>query len=176
MSSADGILAALAWNWRMVDGTLADLDEAALARQPRPQCNSIAWTLWHMNRVVDMFVHERIASDAPLWLSDGWCEKYGMSDSPEDRGVGWTAEQVAAWTPPAKEVQMGYYEAVKEAGRTRISGLSEEQLAHRRVIPPMPEPRSVAQALGQMTWDNVSHGGQISYIRGLFDGMGWYGR
>jgi hypothetical protein len=176
MSSADGILAALGWNWRMVDGTLADLDEAALARQPQPQCNSIAWTLWHMNRVVDMFVHERIASDAPLWLSDGWCEKYGMSDSPEDRGAGWTAEQVAAWTPPAKDVQMGYYEAVKEAGRSRISGLSEEELAHRRVIPPMREPRSVAQALGQMTWDNVSHGGQISYIRGLFDGMGWYGR
>ena len=176
MSSADGILAALEWNWRMVDGTLADLDEAAMARQPQPQCNSIAWTLWHMNRVVDMFVHERVATDSPLWISDGWCEKYGMGDSPEDRGVGWTAEQVAAWTPPSKGVQMGYYEAVKEAGRTRISGLSEEQLAHRRVIPPMPEPRSVAQALGQMTWDNVSHGGQISYIRGLFDGMGWYGR
>ena len=176
MSSADGILAALGWNWRMVDGTLADLDEAALARQPQPQCNSIAWTLWHMNRVVDMFVHERIASDPPLWLSAGWCEKYGMNDKPEDRGVGWTAEQVAAWTPPAKDVQVGYYEAVKEAGRTRIGALSDEELAHRRVIPPVQEPRSVAQALGQMTWDNISHGGQISYIRGLFDGMGWYPR
>ena len=147
-----------------------------MARQPQPQCNSIAWTLWHMNRVVDTFVHQRIASDSPLWLSDGWCEKYGMSDSPEERGAGWTAEQVAAWTPPSKEVQLGYYEAVKEAGHARISGLSEEQLAHHRVIPPMPEPRSTAQALGQMTWDNVSHGGQISYIRGLFDGMGWYSR
>ena len=176
MSSADGILAALGWNWRMVDGTLADLDEAAMARQPQPQCNSIAWTLWHMNRVVDMFVHERIASDPPLWLSDGWCEKYGMGDKPEDRGVGWTADQIAAWKPPAKEVQLGYYEAVKEAGRVRIGRLTEEELAHRRVIPPVQEPRSVAQALGQMTWDNVSHGGQISYIRGLFDGMGWYPR
>ena len=176
MSSADGILAALEWNWRMVDGTLADLDEAALARQPQPQCNSIAWTLWHMNRVVDTFVNERIASDTSLWLRDGWCEKYGMSDTPEDRGVGWNAEKLAAWTPPGRDVQLGYYEAVKEAARTRISGLSEEELAHRRVIPPMPEPRSVAQALGQITWDNVSHGGQISYIRGLFEGMGWYPR
>ena len=176
MSSADGILAALEWNWRMVDGTLADLDEAALARQPQPQCNSIAWTLWHMNRVVDTFVNERIASDTSLWMRDGWCDKYGMSDNPDDRGVGWNAEKLAAWTPPGKDVQVGYYEAVKEAARTRIGSLSEEQLAHRRVIPPMPEPRSVAQALGQITWDNVSHGGQISYIRGLFDGMGWYPR
>ena len=66
MSSADGILAALEWNWRMVDGTLADLDDDALARQPQPQCNSIAWTLWHMNRVVDTFVHQRIGSETPL--------------------------------------------------------------------------------------------------------------
>ena len=176
MSSADGILAALEWNWRMVDGTLADLDEAPLARQPQPQCNSIAWTLWHMNRVVDTFVHQRIGSETPLWLRDGWCEKYGMSDNPDDRGVGWNAEQLAAWVAPGKDVQMGYYEAVKAAARARISGLSGEELAHRSVIPPMPEPRSVAQALGQITWDNISHGGQISYIRGLFDGMGWYGR
>jgi hypothetical protein len=34
----------------------------------------------------------------------------------------------------------------------------------------------VAAAIGQMTWDNISHGGQISYIRGLFSGMGWYPR
>ena len=176
MSSADGILAALEWNWRMVDGTLADLDDDALARQPQPQCNSIAWTLWHMNRVVDTFVHQRIGSETPLWLRDGWCEKYGMSDDPDDRGVGWDADKLAAWTPPGKDVQVGYYEAVKEAARARIAGLSEEELAHRSVIPPMPEPRSVAQALGQITWDNVSHGGQISYIRGLFDGMGWYPR
>jgi hypothetical protein len=78
--------------------------------------------------------------------------------------------------PPGRDIQVGYYEAAKEAARARISGLSEAELAVRRVIPPMPEPRSVAQALGQMTWDNISHGGQISYIRGLFDGMGWYPR
>ena len=44
------------------------------------------------------------------------------------------------------------------------------------MIPPVPELRTVAAALGQMTWDNVSHGGQIAYIRGLLTGMGWYPR
>jgi hypothetical protein len=28
--------------------------------------------------------------------------------------------------------------------------------------------------LGQFTWDNVAHGGQIAYLRGLFIGMGWH--
>src|SRR5205085_7219103 len=33
-----------------------------------------------------------------------------------------------------------------------------------------------AAALAQVTWDNVAHGGQIAYLRGLFQGMGWYDR
>lgn len=176
MSAAEGLLAALDWNWRMVDNTLEDIDDAALAQQPNDQCNSIAWTLWHMNRVVDTFIHVRLQSAPQLWLREGWHQQFGMSDDPDNRGVGWTAEQVGAWTSPTKAVQLGYYEAVKQAARAYISSLSDTELADRRVIPPMPEPRTVAAALGQMTWDNVSHGGQISYIRGLFDGMGWYPR
>ena len=99
-----------------------------------------------------------------------------MRDDPDDRGVGWTAEQVVAWTPPTKDVQVGYYEAIKDATQTYLSSLSYADLEVSRVIPPVPEPRTVAAALGQMTWDNVSHGGQIAYIRGLLTGMGWYPR
>ena len=41
------------------------------------------------------------------------------------------------------------------------------------VAPPVPEPRSVDTLLGQMVWDNVAHGGQIAYLRGFYQGMGW---
>lgn len=160
----------------MVDAALDGLDDATLARCPAAQCNSMAWTLWHMNRVVDMFVHTRLRSQPQRWIRDGWYETFGMQENPEDRGVGWTAEQVAAWTPPAKEVQVGYYEAIKHAARAYLASLSRAELEARRVIPPASEPRTVAAALGQMTWDNVAHGGQIAYIRGLYAGMGWYAR
>ncbi|GIT13918.1 MAG: hypothetical protein CM1200mP35_07380 [Chloroflexota bacterium] len=30
----------------------------------------------------------------------------------------------------------------------------------------------MAAALGQVTWDNIAHGGQIAYLRGFFSGMG----
>ena len=176
MSSTDAILAALDWNWHMVDTTLSGLDDAVLACRPKPECNSIAWTLWHMNRVLDTFIHRGIGSEVPLWLRDGWCEKYGMNDAPEDHGVGWSAQKLAAWVPPGKDVQVGYYEAVKKAAYDRISGLSADERVRLKVIPPISEPRSVVQVLGKITWDNISHGGQISYIRGLFQGMGWYPR
>ena len=42
------------------------------------------------------------------------------------------------------------------------------------MLPPRSEPRPVWAALGQVTWDNISHGGQIAYLRGLFIGMGWH--
>jgi hypothetical protein len=176
MTAAEGLLTALERNWDMIDGALHGLDDAALARCPTDQCNSIAWTLWHMNRVLDTFVHTRLQSQPQLWIRDGWHDKFGMSADPEDRGVGWTAAQVTAWAPPAQQVQIGYYAAVKNAARAYLSTLSYVDLEEQRVIPPVADPRSVAAALGQVTWDNVAHGGQIAYIRGLFDGRGWYDR
>ena len=80
------------------------------------------------------------------------------------------------WAPPSKTVQVEYYDAVKEVTRAYLSTLSYADLETRRVIPPVTEPRSVAAALGQVTWDNVAHGGQIAYLRGLYEGMGWYTR
>lgn len=176
MPAFEGLLTALERNWDMVDATLAPLDDATLARQPAAQCNSIAWLLWHMNRVVDTFIHTRLRNQPQRWIQDGWHVQFGMAADPDDRGVGWNAAQVAAWTPPSKAVQVGYYEAVKQAARAYLSALSDTDLEVRRVIPPVPEPRTVAAALGQMTWDNVAHGGQIAYVRGLFQGMGWYDR
>ena len=97
-----------------------------------------------------------------------------MTDDPGERGVGWTIAQVTSWNPPTSSIQLGYYAAVKQAAREYISSLTQDQLEVRRVIPPVREPRTVAAALGQVTWDNIAHGGQIAYLRGFFSGMGWY--
>jgi hypothetical protein len=42
VTAAEGLLTALARNWDMVDRALDGLDDAALARCPADQCNSIA--------------------------------------------------------------------------------------------------------------------------------------
>lgn len=97
MLPAEAIISALERNWAMVDAALEGLDDAILARRPNDQCNPAAWILWHMTRVVDVFTHTRLRSIPQLWVKDGWHKKYGMSDDQGERGVGWTAEQVAAW-------------------------------------------------------------------------------
>ncbi len=176
MIPAEGLLTALARNWEMVDSALSGLDEAALSWRPTDQANSIAWTLWHMNRVLDTLVHTRLQDASQLWIRDGWHQKFGMNDDPENRGVGWSAGQVAAWNPPSSEVQLGYFEAVKTSAREFLGSLSYADLEESKVILPVRDPRTVAAAFGQITWDNIAHGGQIAYIRGLREGMGWYDR
>ena len=174
MLPAESILYALQRNWAMVDTALEGLDDAAMARQPSNGCNYAAWILWHLTRVADTFIHTRFRSFPQIWIQDGWHEKFGMPGDAEDRGVGWTADQVAEWTPPSKEAQIGYYGAVKAAAVAYIESLAEADLEKTMVIPPVAEPRSVAMLLGQFTWDNIAHGGQIAYLRGLFIGMGWH--
>ncbi len=173
-SPTEAITIALERNWLMIDTTVEGMDEATMARRPDEQCNSISWLMWHFSRVLDTAIHTRIREVPQLWIGDGWCDKYGMSANPEDRGVGWTADQVAAWTPPARDVQMGYYEAVRVAVGEFLASATSAQLEERRVFPPVAEPRSVAALLGQVTWDAIAHGGQIAYLRGLYQGMGWH--
>ena len=161
-------------NWEMIESALEGLDDDTLSRQPSEQCNSIAWLLWHMSRVLDMVVHTRARDLPQLWVTDGWHEKFGMSDDPEDRGVGWTAAQVANWRPPPRDVQMGYYLAVKEATKNFLISATPAELEKQLVFPPVAEPRAAALAMGQVTWDAIAHGGQIAYLRGLYRGMGWH--
>jgi hypothetical protein len=174
VTATEAISTALERNWEMVDAALAGMDDATLARRPTDQCNSAAWILWHMNRVADTFIHTRLRHTPQLWIAGGWHQKFGMEEDPEDRGVGWTAAQVAAWAPPSRNIQLSYYEVVKTAARAFLSSLTPEDLERRLVLPPVPEPRSVAAALGQLTWDSIAHGGQIAYLRGFYRGMGWH--
>jgi len=163
-------------NWEMVEAAINDLDEATLARHPAEHSNSIAWIFGHMNRVVDMFIQHRLQSKPELWFSEGWCEEFGMSNNPEGLGMGQTAEQIAAWVAPSLESQVGYFEAVKTVARGYISSLTAADLERRVTFPPeaLRREHTVATALGQLVLENVAHGGQIAYLRGLYKGMGWY--
>ena len=174
MAATDVIKTALEHNWGMVDRALAGLDDATLARQVNGQTNSIAWLMYHMNRVVDVFIKTRLQSKTQLWVSDGWHQKFGMEK--QVKVMGRSEEEIVAWVAPPLEAQWGYSEAVRAAARDYINSLSAEDLDRRVTFPPeaQTQDHSVATALGQLVWDNVAHGGQIAYLRGLYDGLGWH--
>lgn len=174
MAASDVISTALERNWGMVDRALEGMDDAILTQQPNDDSNSIAWLLWHMNRVVDRLINDRLQSKPQAWTESGWHQRFGMDSDPEVTGMGWTKEQVAQWAPPSKEVLVGYFEAVKASARAYLKGLSEDALAASISVPPANEPRPVSDMLGVLVFDNITHGGQIAYLRGYYQGMGWF--
>ena len=140
-NTTEPIIHCLQRNWDMIDSALAGMDDEMLVRAPAAECNSAAWILWHLSRVMDMFVHFRLQDAEQLWTRDGWAEKFNVQPGIEDRGVGWTAEQVAAWIPPSREVQVGYFHAVNDAIREYLANVSEEELAREIVLPPVSRSR-----------------------------------
>ena len=176
MGAADSVMYSLERNWEMVEAATNGLDEATLARRPAEQSNSMAWIFGHLNRVTDLFIQRRLQSMPELWLADGWCAKFGMTDAPDGLGMGQTVEQISAWTAPQWEAQLGYFEAIKAIARDYISPLTATDMEKQFVFPPpaLRREHTLATALGQLVLENVAHGGQIAYLRGLHAGMGWY--
>ncbi len=172
MAATDVISIALARNWSMVDNAIQSLSDDDLTQQPNDQSNSVAWLLWHMNRVVDNMIHTRLQSQQQLWVLDGLHQKFGMGDDESDFGMGWTAEQVAAWQAPSRDVLLGYYDAMKASARDYLASLSNAELDKSVMVGN--ESRGVSDLLGVLVYDNVVHGGQIAYLRGFYGGMGWH--
>ncbi len=56
------------------------LDEANTV--PTPLIKSVTWLMWHTARELDYQISE-LNKSQPLWLNDGWTEKFGL-DLPND--------------------------------------------------------------------------------------------
>ena len=102
MAVSAGISNALERNWGMVDRAIDGLSDETLARQISDSDNSIGWLLFHMSRVVDVFMNARFQGKPQIWIADGWCEKFGLSDDPETTGQGWDTARLAAWPLPSR--------------------------------------------------------------------------
>ena len=173
MSASETGLTALERNWGMVDRALEGLEDTVIAARPNDDSNSIGWLLFHKTRIADRFVHTWCQNAPQLWIKDSWHIKFGLDDDPENTGGGWTKEQVAAWKVPAKEVLIGYYESVKTAARDYLGSMSMAEYERELTIPPRPT-ASIGALLGVLAFDNCVHGGQIAYLRGYYQGMGWF--
>ena len=174
MSGNRTAIAALERNWQMVISAVSDVDEATMAVRPNEDSNSMSWLIWHMSRVTDRFIHLRLTDKPQLWTVDAWHEKFGMPADANDMGMGWTNDRAAAWQAPSKDVLMGYFDAANAAAVSYLSSLSDADLAREVDWTAPTATMRVDDALGILVWDNIVHGGQVAYLRGYFQGMGWH--
>jgi len=170
------------WSDLLIDGyerilgslerTLKELTEDDLNWQPRPDCNSIGWLIWHLTRLQDDHV-AALMKEEQLWTRDGWHARFNRPPDSKDRGFGDSQEQVAAFRSPDVETMLSYHRAVLERSKGYFLTLSNADLAREldeTWYKPVP---TVGVRLISVLADSLQHAGQAAYVRGLRQGKGW---
>jgi len=155
-----------------LENVLKDLTQDDLDWQPKHDCNSIGWLVWHLTRQQDAQIASLIGGEQ-LWVTDRWYTKFGRQPEPDDVGFGHSPEQVSALKSPELRTLLDYSRAVVERSKEYISSLSENDLDRELNEPwfqPLP---TVGVRLVSILDDSALHAGQAAYIRGLRQGKGW---
>jgi len=157
---------------KAVERALDGLTQEDLNWQPRPDCNSIGWTTWHLTRCLDG-LNSSIMNEEQLWTKDGWHTRFNRSPDPDDTGYGHSPEQVAAFKSPDIETLLNYYRAVLEKSMRCLTILSSSDLS-REIDDPWSQLFPTVGARLIIALDEIlQHAGQVCYIRGLLQGKGW---
>ena len=157
---------------RALERALDGLTQEDLNWQPRPDCNSIGWTTWHLTRAQDGLTSS-IMREEELWTKDGWYAKFNRAPDANDTGYGHSPEQVAAFKSPDVETLLNYHRAVLEKSKRCLATLSTSNLSRQlddslsQLFPTVGE--RLVIALDEL----LQHVGQVCYIRGLLQGKGW---
>ena len=128
--------------------------------------NSIGWDVWHTVRTTDNIVHFVFDREQPVWLRDGFHERWGLPKV--DQGTGMDPNDAYSMRFPEPREFATYTRAVAKAVVPRIEGMSMEYLATLQTIRPWGQiPRMEAIGHGLVGHGN-GHLGRASYARTLF--------
>lgn len=146
---------------RVLDG----LTQEEATWSPGPECNSIAFILWHVMRVEDLFVNRIIQGEKELYETESWQEKLGTPV----KSYQYTIEELQAWPAPKLEVLREYADSVREKTLAFLKSIPPERLSE--VPRPDRSPDSIGVILGRMSTEIALHVGQIAYLRGVQRGL-----
>ncbi|MFC1977479.1 DinB family protein [Chloroflexota bacterium] len=166
MEAKELILRSLEQSQGYVTKALDGLTQEEAAWSPTAECNSIAFTLWHVVRVEDSFVNRFVQHGKELYKAEGWQEKLGTPV----KAFQYSVEELQAWEAPKLEDLRNYADAVREKTLAFLQSATPEKLAEEIVRPNRPTD-SVVGILGRISTEIALHAGQIAYLRGVQRGL-----
>ena len=167
MNTAEVLIDAFGRIRQLVEKSVEGLSPEDLAYRPDPAANSIAWLTWHLTRIQDDHVAE-IAADEQAWTAAGWADRFGLPFDVAATGFGHSSEDVAAVRPQNPELLIGYHEAVWSNTTAYLGAMGPNDL-DRIIDESYDPPVSVGVRLVSVISDNIQHGGQARYVRGMLE-------
>ncbi len=136
MNTNEVLIDLLEDNRRRLRRGLSRMSDGCVQWNPEPEANNIVITIWHMARMMDVFLNRNAIGNLPggeCWFRLGWAERTGY----DPRGIGqngwgmltgYTREEVVAMPQITREQVLGYLDDVYDSVKEYLSGLSEENL------------------------------------------------
>lgn len=139
------------------------LTDEQLHHSAEGESHSIAWVLWHVARIEDLFVQRQFQGKPEEWVSGGWAAKTGLPE--KGFGTGQPAEE-------AKLLRVKDMDALREYAAT-VAKLTNEFLASAddavlsREITLGERTESIGQAITLHFITHMNgHRGEINQLRG----------
>ena len=134
--------------------------------------NSVGFDVWHVVRTVDNIIHFAFDREQPVWLRDGFHEKWGLPKV--DQGTGMDPNDAYSMTFPAPEEFVLYTKAVRDAVVPKIANMSDAYLAEPQTIRPWGHIPRMETILHGLIGHGNGHLGRASFARTVF-GIGGFG-
>ena len=138
-----------------------------LAWRPQPDGNSIGWLAWHLTRIQDDHL-AGVSGAEQVWVSAGWCDRFGLPFSPPATGYGHRSPDVDAVRVSSVDLLTGYHQEVFESSVALLERVTEPDLG-RIVDSSWDPPVTLAVRLVSVIADDLEHVGQAAYVRGLLE-------
>ena len=171
MSLQEFIRQSFNFNWEWMERYLDGLTQAEIEYRPDEQSHSIGFILWHYGRALDMWV-QTLARREPQLYQQGWAERLGFTAEPMDVGFGYTAQDLADWRCPCKDVLVEYAGASRENLLSLLEQHDDHSLVTTEMTNRQGQPLKLADMFRILIWEVNQHGGQAGYLRGLQRGLG----
>lgn len=162
-------------NRRRVKRTVNALDDAGLHWSTDGEANSIAVTLWHMGRLLDVFF-VRLAHGKPAteecWIRNGWAERTGYNPHGIGRDGwgsvnGYTQDDVAAIPHLTAEQLLTYLDEVYDTVKGYFATASIATMQEK--APGFEGKFSIYQCIQMALMDNIRHLGEITTIKSMWE-------
>ena len=150
-----------------VNEAIKGLSTDQLAFRPQRHSNSIAFLLWHLARVEDLWINRILLGGKEIYELGGWYKKFGTPA--QDSGFGYDVKTLDAWPIPKLELLRAYAAAVREKTKVYINALNTKKMDESKDFGW--SRGTIGSALSHLITEVGEHTGQIGYIRGIMKGI-----